>query len=114
MPNKIKEWLAHSEDKSQTISKELFSNENVKVKTELEDKAILGLSKIFFNHEFLVNSGLYKTNEETPFSKYAKEFMTLKISRQRKSRQEFTDSVKEDKSEEVSNAMGKFSQDKRQ
>lgn len=114
LPNKIKEYFAEKESKEQSISKELFDNEDVKVKTELNDKGILVFSKMLFNHNFLVRKGIYSADELSPYLEYAENFMTLKISRERKSRQEFVDSVKEDKSDDLAKMNDKFSNDKKQ
>jgi len=67
------------------IAKELFSNEDVLTKTDLSDNQINILTRLYF---------LAEEMEDKDLSSVIDKFVTLRISRKRKSRGEFIEALK--------------------
>lgn len=89
LPNHIKEYFVKVENSKEAInSKELFSadRDNIDIKTELSDEEIQIINRLMINDAILVQHGL-----QPVFSIFTNQFMRLKISRNRQSRQEFVD-----------------------
>lgn len=103
--NHIEEYFLKSEGNSKDFaSKELFKDENIEVRTDINNNEIILINKLIFNDDFLLNKGLNPV-----FKKFYKNLMKLKISKDRKSRQEFVSINKEDKTDDVLNGMGNIS-----
>lgn len=103
--NHIEEYFLKSDNNSQAIaSKELFKNDNVETKTELSDEEILIINKLKFNDSILERAGL-----KPVFNLFTQNYMILKISKERKSRQEFVNINKADKTDEIMSGMGNLS-----
>lgn len=81
--DELQEWLS-SEEADENVSKELFSNENIKTRTEVSNDEIASISKINFICDYM---GLKK------FPKMVEEFLELRVSHKRKSRGEFIKSL---------------------
>lgn len=83
--DELSEWLA-SEEKDDNVSKELFSSEDIKTRTEVSNDEIASISKINFICGFM---GLER------FPAMVNEFLELRVSHKRKSRGEFIKSLKQ-------------------
>lgn len=79
----IASWL-NSEEKDDNVSKELFSNENIKTRTEVSDDELKAIAKVNFLCEYL---------EIENFPNMIDEFLELRVSHKRKSRGEFIKSL---------------------
>ena len=84
-PTDIKEMFGSSGGSETEIVKELFSVNGIKAKTEVSDREISIISRLYFLSKYINNPTL---------SEMLDNFLTLKISRKRKSRQEFIDGLK--------------------
>lgn len=89
LPDHIKEYFVQVEASKEAInSKEIFraDEDNIDIKTELSDMEIQILNRLMINDKILLQHGLIPV-----FSLFSTQFMRLKISRNRQSRQEFVD-----------------------
>ncbi|MFP4025964.1 MAG: hypothetical protein ACLFVR_15695 [Thiohalospira sp.] len=87
LSNHIEEYFLEVEKDSQAqASKQIFqaSDEDVNIKTELSQAEIILMNKLHINNDFLVRKGL-----KPVFKPFMVNYMKLKISLDRKSRQEF-------------------------
>lgn len=107
MSNHIEEYFAKVEGSKEAFnSRELFKaeRENVDIKTDLSLQEIHLLNKLMFNDDFLINKGL-----KPAFQKFYYSYMRLKISLDRKSRQEFVGINRADNSDDVLSKMSNMS-----
>jgi hypothetical protein len=81
-----------------SVSKELFNKNNLQGKTELTCKQINGIARTRFMTRWLKNSINDETNKpytmEENFDKLLEDLELLSISKNRKSREEFVESMK--------------------
>lgn len=99
IPDHIEEYFASVEGSKQAMqSRELFNAEenNIDLKTELRDEEISLIATLKFNDLFLKSKGLSPL-----FMKYYNNYMRLKVSKDRKSREEFVKINKSDNKEDV-------------
>jgi|SRR6056297_517791 len=100
--NPIDEYFANQEGAKENISDKLFdaTDDNIKQKTELNDKEIGYASQMYLIDKYLENKGI-----KPIFSSYLLELFKLKVSKDRKSRQEFVtvNSMKEDEPMDMKN-----------
>ena len=81
----IDELLNSTELKEESAAKELLTTENLTAKSELDDNQVLGFAKLS------LLASMFKLPEVETFKR---NFMELQISRKRKGRSEFVDSLK--------------------
>lgn len=99
LPNHIDEYFVKIEGNEKMFhSRELFkaSPEDVDIKTDLSLPEIVTINKINWDNEFLRKHGL-----EPVWTGFLNKYMRLKISLDRKSRKEFVDINKSDKTDEA-------------
>src|SRR6056297_2492394 len=99
LPDHIEQYFANIEGSREAInSRELFnaSDDNIDLKTDLSDKEINLIATLKFNDEFLKSKGLSPL-----FNRYYRNYMRLKVSKDRKSREEFVKINKSDDKEDV-------------
>lgn len=80
----LQEWFKE-EQKDSDVSKELFSNKNLKTRTEVSDDEIRAIAKINFACDLF---------ELERFPQIIEEMLELRISKKRKSRGEFIKSLR--------------------
>jgi len=103
--NHIEEYFLKSDNNSQAIaSKELFRDDKIMLRTDISNDEIIIINKLMFNNSLLESCGL-----EQVFDGFINNFMKLKVSKDRKSRQEFVSINKSDKTDEVMAGMGNIS-----
>lgn len=99
MPDHIEEYFRESEGSKEAIqSRELFSGDkdNIVFKTDLTNDEIKLITSLKFNDQFLDSRGLNPV-----FVKYFNNYMKLKVSKDRQSRQEFVNINKQDNQDDV-------------
>jgi len=99
IPDHIEEYFAEVEGSKQAMhSRELFNadNENIDLKTDLSNDEINLIAGLKFNDLFLKSKGL-----KPLFMNYYINYMRLKVSKDRKSREEFVNINKQDSKEDV-------------
>lgn len=104
LKNHIEEYLRKEAKENNFI--ELFEvdeNENLDLKTELNDEEIVLLNKIKINYEFLLGKRI-----DNIYKKYMDYFMRLKISKERRSRAEFVDVNRKERFEQNLKKFGQF------
>ncbi|MGV9141418.1 MAG: hypothetical protein ACOC1X_00610 [Promethearchaeota archaeon] len=104
IPDHIEEYFAKTEGSDKAMnSRQIFEadDNNIDLKTELSDKEIALITTLKFNDMILQNKGL-----KAVFSNYYNKYMRLKVSRERKSREEFVNLNKESTQEDI---LGKAS-----
>lgn len=79
----LEEWFK-KEEESKDVSRELFSNTNIKTRTEVSDDEIYAIAKINF---------LCDLFELKRFPAVVQEMLELRVSKKRKSRGEFIKSL---------------------
>lgn len=87
LPDHIEEYFAEKEGSPESIkSRELFTadNQDIQFKTDLDEDDIARITTLHFNDQFLKKCGL-----KPIFKKYYIKFMKLRVSKDRKSREEF-------------------------
>lgn len=110
MKNHIEEYFANqNQTPKENVSKELFKGDkDIDLKTELEWREITLISILKYNNDMLVSHGL-----KPAWNNYLNDYMRLKVSLKRKSREEFVSMHKNDNTDEtlekvsnISNIMG--------
>jgi hypothetical protein len=107
MPNHIQEYFAKIEGSKEAFhSRELFraSEEDVDIKTDLSIEEIILINKLLFNNELLKSKGI-----KPVYHNFLYKYMRLKISLDRKSRAEFVNINRGDKTEEAVNLLSGLS-----
>lgn len=89
-------------NESNDSGKELFTNKDIKTKTEINEKEIHIITSLQATESFLRNNGL-PTNF---IGDFVSEYLTLKISLDRQSRKEFVDVKKADLTQRQAEAGG--------
>lgn len=79
------EDMLEGENEDLQVVKELFTEEALAMKTDLDNREIRGLSQIAF---------MYERYEIPALKTWAHEFMKLRVSRNRKGRAEFIEAVR--------------------
>ena len=104
--NPIEEYFAKQEgNKEVLIARELFKGgADVDLKTDLQAEEIVLLNNLMWNDNFLKSRGMRPLYES-----FTTSFMRLKISLERKSRGEFVDMNRSDRTEETLNRLGTLS-----
>lgn len=102
--NHIQEYLLDSSQGNVTASKELFDEKKIKVKSEALNEEITFMAKLHFNDEVLIEAGL-----EPLFDGFIKELLTLRVSKDRKSRQEFVNINTQDNTDKDIEKFSQFS-----
>lgn len=103
--NHIEEYILKSDNNSQAIaSKELFKDDKIELKTDINDMEIVHINKMLFNNEILKKCGL-----KPAFEKFITGYMKLKVSKDRKSRGEFVTINKQNNADEVMAGMSNIS-----
>lgn len=107
MPNHVQDYLASAEgNKQQFHSRELFKvgedNEDVDLKTEIDDVELTHINALKWNNKFLESKGL-----KPLFKPVIENFMRLKFSRLRGSRKEFTEINKGQQQSEEPNPLNR-------
>lgn len=104
--NHIEEYLIQKDGNSNLVSKEIFKADldNTDIKTELSIQEIVLINKLKFNDILLKSRGL-----KSVYSEFLNNYMRLKISLDRKSREEFVKINKSKDSDDVVNTMSNFS-----
>lgn len=94
LKNRIQEFFSKTEKGK---GNELFrvDKDNVDIKTELSEEELRMVNTLFVNDAFLIEAGI-----EPVFKIYYEKFMRLKISLDRKSRQEFVKINSEDRTDQ--------------
>jgi hypothetical protein len=100
--NHIQEYLIDTANGNVTASKELFSDEKIKVKSEASGEEITLLAKLHYNDLTLKDAGL-----DTLYDGFIQELLTLRVSKERKSRGEFVNINTQDNTDKD---VEKFSQ----
>jgi hypothetical protein len=77
--------IGASDNERLQVAKELFTQDNIKLKTELSDREVFLLSRLLFMAE------TFRIPEMTS---WCENFMKLRVSHKRKGRGEFLDAVK--------------------
>lgn len=107
MSNHIEEYFAKIEGSKEAFhSRELFKADinDVDLKTDLGIKEIVLINKLLYNDELLSKKGLI-----SPFKSFIYKYLRLKISLDRKSRAEFVNVNKTDKTEEATGLLSNLS-----
>ena len=107
MPNHIQEYFVKIEGSKEAFhSRELFkaSEADVDIKTDLSIDEIVLINKLLFNNELLKAKGI-----KPIYNNFLYRYMRLKISLDRKSRIEFVNINKGDKTEEAVNLLSGLS-----
>lgn len=103
--NHIEEYfLKNNENDKHLVNKELFKGDEIELRTELTDEEIVIINKLIFNNIVLKKHGL-----KPCFQPFITNFMRLKVSKNRQSRQEFVQINKENNTDEIINGMGNLS-----
>lgn len=103
MNNHIEEYFLEVEKDSQAqASKQIFSatDEDVAIKTEINQQEIVLINKLEMNNQFLESKGL-----KPVFRPFINNYMKLKISLDRKSRGEFVSINKADTTDDLLKGM---------
>lgn len=103
MSNHIEEYFLEVEKDSQAqASKQIFSatDEDVAIKTEINQQEIVLINKLEMNNQFLESKGL-----KPVFRPFINNYMKLKISLDRKSRGEFVSINKADTTDDLLRGM---------
>lgn len=89
MNDKIEEYILSK--KEDNVGSELFKvrNDNVDIKTELNEETVRHITSLMANDEYLRDRGIIKENQIGVFERYYIKFMRLMISNQRKGRSEY-------------------------
>jgi hypothetical protein len=107
LPDNIDEYFTKIEGSKEAFhSRELFKAERVDVdiKTDLSIEEIVLINKLIFNNELLAKKGL-----KPVYTNFLYNYMRLKISLDRKSRQEFVAVNKSDKTDDMLKGMSDLS-----
>lgn len=104
IPDHIEEYFASQESSGEAIaSRQIFSatEEDIDLKTDLNENEIPVIAVLKYNDEFLKSKGI-----KPVFTKYANYYMRLKVSKDRKSREEFVNINKKDNQEDMLGMAG--------
>jgi hypothetical protein len=97
MPDDIFAELGKSDNERLQVAKELFTAENIKLKTDIDDREILMLARLLFLAD------RFKIPE---MAQWVDNFIKLRVSRKRKGRGEFIEAVKTQPIEMVNQSGG--------
>lgn len=106
-PNHVQEYFAKVEGSREAIiSKELFKDDpkHIAVRTELNQDEIVIINKLDYNDYLLQQAGLRPV-----FYRFSKGFMILKVSKDRKAREEYVNAHNQNKTDEVIQGMSNMS-----
>lgn len=104
LPDHIEEYFSEKESSSEAInSREIFNatDDNIDLKSDVSDEEISIISTLKFNDDFLASKGI-----KPIYSKYFNKYMRLKVSKDRKSREEFVNINKKDNQEDMLGMAG--------
>ena len=104
--NPIEEFIKNNTEQEPTFQTlfEIDDKENVDLKTDLSTQEIVLINKIKMNDLFIKNNLGY-----SPYSEFLISYMRLKVSKDRKSREEFVDINRKERFEKDLKKFGDFS-----
>lgn len=103
--NHIEEYFLKNDNNTTAIaSKELFKDDKIELRTDLNNDEIVLINNIMFNNKLLKDAGI-----EEVFSPFIINFMRLKVSKDRQSRGEFVKINRQDNTEDALTGMSQIS-----
>lgn len=103
LPNHIEEYINKDTDKTPFI--DLFEEGEIDLKTDISMSEIIFLNALIYNNAFLISK-----NIPSPYADFIGSYLRLKVSLDRKSRQEFVIINKKDKFEDNLTKFNEYQQ----
>lgn len=104
----IEEYWSQQDDSTNKEAFELFSSEDIEMRTDINESGIKTVNAIMLNSQFLRSKGLFKGNKTDPFYNYIQNYLKLRVSKNRMSRDEFVNSIKNKDEEDTLNKLSEF------